>query len=55
MYIYRERDVPRSAGWRTPWLGTNGVNAHGAAAEVMNFDSFGKKIRPGTFGKIKLG
>ena len=32
------------------WLWTNGVNANGAAAKEMNFD-----VRPGTFGKIKVG
>ena len=26
-----------------------------AAAEVMHFDRSGKKARPGTFGKIKVG
>ena len=34
---------------------TNGVNTNGAAAKAMNFDGFGKKIRPATFGKIKAG
>ena len=38
-----------------PWLRTHGVNAHGAAAKVMNFDGLGKKVRPGTFGKTKVG
>ena len=37
------------------WLRTNGVNTNGAAAKVMNFDRLGKKVRPGTFGKIKVG
>ena len=37
------------------WLRTNAVNTNGAAAEVFNFDRLGKKIRPGTFGKIKAG
>ena len=32
------------------WLRTNGV-----AAKVMNFDSLGQKVRPGTFGKKKVG
>ena len=32
-----------------------GCGQMGAAAEVMNFDSVGKKVRPGTFGKIKVG
>ena len=37
------------------WLRTNGVNANGAAAKVMNFDRLKKKVRPSTFGKIKVG
>ena len=36
-------------------LRTNGVNAIGAAAKVMNFDRLGKKVRPGTSGRIKVG
>ena len=36
------------------WLRTNGVNTNRAAAKVMNFDRLGKKVRPGTFGKIKV-
>ena len=36
-------------------LRTNGVNANGAAAKVMNFDTLGKKVRPGIFGKINVG
>ena len=49
------------AGWHTTavraagWLRTAGVNTHGAAAKVMVFDSLGKKVRPGTFGKVKVG
>ena len=35
-------------------LRTNGVNNNGAAAKEMNFDRLGKKVRPGTFGKIKV-
>ena len=38
----------------TPWWRTNGVRTNGAAAKVMDFDGLGKKVRPGTFGKIKL-
>ena len=38
-----------------PWLRTNGVRANGAAAKVINFDRLGKKVRPGAFGKIKVG
>ena len=37
------------------WLRTNGVNANGAAAKVMNFDRLRKKVHPGTFGKIQVG
>ena len=38
------------------WLRTNGVNTNGAAEEVMFFFyGFGKKARPGTFGKINVG
>ena len=37
------------------WLRTNGVNTNGAAAKEMNFDRLGKKVRPGTFGNIKVG
>ena len=33
--------------------GKNGVNANGAAAEVRNFDTLGKKVRPGIFGEDK--
>ena len=40
---------------RRSWLWTNGDNTYGAAAKVMNFDRLGKKVRPGTFGKIKAG
>ena len=37
------------------WLRRNGVDTDGAAAKVMNFDRLGdSKIRPGTFGKIKV-
>ena len=38
-----------------PWLRTNGVHTIGAAAKVMNFDRLRKRVRPGTFGKIKVG
>ena len=37
------------------WLRTNGVNNNGAAAKVTNFDRLGKKVRPGTVGKIQVG
>ena len=37
------------------WLRTNGVNTNGAAAKAINFDRLGKKLTPGTFGKIKVG
>ena len=36
-------------------LRTNGVGTHGAIAKVHNFDGPGKKARPGTFGKTKVG
>ena len=38
-----------------PRKGTNGVNTNGAAAKGMNFDRVGKKVRPGTLGKINVG
>ena len=32
------------------------INANkGAAAKAMDFDRLGKKVRPGTFGKINVG
>ena len=37
------------------WLRTSGVNTSGAAEEEMTFDRLGKMVRPGTFGKIKVG
>ena len=37
------------------WLRTSGVHTNGAAAKVMNFDSLGKEVRPGTFGRTKVG
>ena len=33
----------------------NGVNANVAAAKVMQFESLGRKVHPGTFGKMKVG
>ena len=36
------------------WSRTNGVNTDGAAATVMSFDRLGEKVRPGTFGKLKV-
>ena len=39
----------------SPWLWANGVNANWAAAKVTNFGRLGEKVRPGTFGKIKVG
>ena len=39
----------------TTWLRTNWVNTNGAAAKVLNFSRFEKRVHPGTFGKIKLG
>ena len=67
MYIHREREREREIERlyiyiyicikrvRTCWLRTHGVNTHGVAAKVINFDVLGKKVRPGTFGKIKVG
>ena len=40
---------------RAPLLRTNGVDTNGAAAKVVDFDRLGKKVRPGTFGKIQVG
>ena len=34
---------------------TDGVDANGAAAKVMNFDGLGKEVSPVTFGKINAG
>ena len=36
-------------------LRTNGVSTDGAAAKVMVFERLGKKVRPVTFGKTKVG
>ena len=33
----------------------NGVNSTGAAAKVTFVDRLGKKVRPGTFGKMEVG
>ena len=41
------------SGARRPRMQTNGVNTNGAAANVMNVDRSGKKVRPGTFGEYK--
>ena len=38
-----------------PWLRTNGVSTNGATAKVISFGRLGKKVRPGTFGKIEVG
>ena len=54
--------LPRSR-WRRaapaprcrPGSRTNGVNTKGAAAKIRNFDRLGKSVRPGTFGKFKIG
>ena len=37
------------------WLRTNRVITNGAAAKVMTFDRLGNKLRPGTFGNVKVG
>ena len=47
-------DLPDEVRVGGLWLRTNGVNANGAAAKVMDFDRF-VKMNPGTFGKIKVG
>ena len=46
-----------SQGWHGARLGrgTNGVDTDGAAAEVRKFVRSGKKVRPGTFVRIKAG
>ena len=44
-------ELPKS----NTWLRTNGANTNGAAAKVIMFDSLGEKVRPGTFGNIKVG
>ena len=36
-------------------LRTNGVDTDGPAAKVIIFEGLGEKVRPGTFGKIKVG
>ena len=45
--VKQEEEVPR--------LRTSGVSTNRAAAKVTSFDGLGKKVRPGTFGKIKVG
>ena len=47
--------APKNVFRDAPGLRTSGVSTSGAAAKVMNFDRLGKKVRPGTFGNIKLG
>ena len=42
--------MPTSVGY-----GSNGVDTNGVAAKGTNFDTLGEKVRPGTFGKIKVG
>ena len=37
------------------WLQRNGVNTIGAATKVMKFDRLGKRVRPGTVGRLKVG
>ena len=49
MYRERERCSPAFG------CGPTGSNTNGAAAKVMNFARLGKKVRPGTFGKITVG
>ena len=52
---YSSKHVVSMNAKSMPWLRRNGVNTNGAAAKVMNFDRLGKKVRPGTCGKIKVG
>ena len=47
--------APSSAVGRIIWLRTNEVTTNGAAAKVRDLDRFGNNVRPGTFGKIKVG
>ena len=49
------RPLRSAGGVVAPWLRTNGVHTNGAAAEVIDVDGLGKKVRPGTFGYIKVG
>ena len=35
--------------------GHTGSTMLGAAAKVVNFEGLGKRVRPGTFGKISVG
>ena len=37
------------------WLRTNGVSTNEDAAKAISVDRLGKKVRPDTFGKIKVG
>ena len=55
--VGRHAGAPLKRQDAKPWLRTSGVdsvNANGAAAKVRDFDTLGKKARPGTFGKIKV-
>ena len=51
----RSRAAPprRRTPWPEPWSRTNGVNTNGAAAKVVDCGRLEKKVRPGTFGKMK--
>ena len=56
------RGAPTDETWRGAGgtctqfgCGQMGVNTVGVAAKVIDFVIFGKKVRPGTFGKIKVG
>ena len=53
-YMHRYRAVTRTA-MVVARLRTNGVSTSGAVAKVTNFDGLVKKVRPGIFGKIKVG
>ena len=45
----------RATGLCLGWSRTNRVNTNRAAAKVMDFDRLEKRVRPGTFGKMKVG
>ena len=55
LYVFVFMCLSISCLYAACWLRTNRVNTNGAAAKVMSFDGLGKKVRPGTFGNIKVG
>ena len=52
VHAHRQGRVSPGGGVALLGCGLSGVDINGAAAKVMNLDSLGKKVRPGTFGKI---